>query len=449
MSSPFLPVNPCCTDVVLNSPCGCSSTITNSSCSNNPCETNLTLSSTIVYNGPALSCIIAEPCDTLNVVLQKIDEIICNLLSQINTLSIQVTNINNEIITINTDITNINNTLGECCGSATTTTTTTECPCTYYSFVGGRINPATFIFVECNETSTTTITGDDIPVIYCVANDYPVIQIGNGAYTNTHDCCTPTTTTTSTTLPISYCYEVSITGLCTVFWIDHQGSAQSQTGTDVTINICARPGTIASGCDEGGSINIIGGLVQCIAETGCQRPTTTTTSSSTSSTTSTSTSSTTTTTTTCPCKSYDIVVSPAELALAEGATIYVSFDNCYGQAQQYEYTSAGTYTAAFCADQSKTPLEYYIRGGVIHNTTIQPEATGCCTGKCVQYTVQAAVGDGAWTALNCNGNTVHGTLIYPNITVLECLQQGSLNLTNAGQVSEINCPTTTTTTTVV
>ena len=68
MAYPFLPVNPCCTDVVLNNPCGCTSTIPNSG----PCGTHLTASSTIVYDGPALSCTSAEPCDTLNVLLQNL-----------------------------------------------------------------------------------------------------------------------------------------------------------------------------------------------------------------------------------------------------------------------------------------------------------------------------------------------------------------------------------------
>jgi hypothetical protein len=79
----------------------------------------------VLYNGPVLDCIIAEPCDTLNVVLQKIDEIICNLLLQINTLNTQVANITTQIININNDIININNTLDVCCGATTTTTTTT------------------------------------------------------------------------------------------------------------------------------------------------------------------------------------------------------------------------------------------------------------------------------------------------------------------------------------
>ena len=125
MSYPYLPVNPCCTDVVINTPCGCSSTITNSGCNNNnPCGTHLTASSTIAYDGPVLSCTSAEPCDTLNVILQKFDEIICNLLTQINTLNIQVGNITTQILNINSEIITINNTLDACCNATTTSTTT-------------------------------------------------------------------------------------------------------------------------------------------------------------------------------------------------------------------------------------------------------------------------------------------------------------------------------------
>jgi hypothetical protein len=124
MSYPFLPVNPCCTNVVVNNPCGGSTSINNNG--QNMCGTNTFLSSNVVYNGPALPCIVAEPCDTLNVVLQKIDEIICNLVSQINYLNIQITNITNQVININGDIINIYNTLEQCCGETTTTTSTSS-----------------------------------------------------------------------------------------------------------------------------------------------------------------------------------------------------------------------------------------------------------------------------------------------------------------------------------
>jgi len=78
MAYPYLPVNPCCTDVVLNTPCGCSSITTNGSF-NNTCNTNLTASSTIVYNSVPLPCTTIKPCDTLNVAIQKIDNALCSL----------------------------------------------------------------------------------------------------------------------------------------------------------------------------------------------------------------------------------------------------------------------------------------------------------------------------------------------------------------------------------
>ena len=158
MAYPFLPVNPCCTDVVLNSPCGCTSTLPNTGCGESQCGTNVILSSNVLYNGPVLDCIIAEPCDTLNVILQKIDEIICNLVSQINTLNIQVTNITGQIININNEIININNTLDECCNVATTTSTTTVLPC---------INPLITLLEESllpvSLTTSTSTTGGPVP----------------------------------------------------------------------------------------------------------------------------------------------------------------------------------------------------------------------------------------------------------------------------------------------
>ena len=181
MSYPYLPVNPCCTDVVINDPCGCSSTYTNTGCNNNnPCSTNLTASSTIVYDGPALTCTTAEPCDTLNVILQKIDEIICNLLTQINYLNNQVSNITTQVIAINSDIINIYNTLDVCCSATTTTTTTTALPCTCVNIIISQadINDATgnsFLNGNVNingNIKEITCEGEDIDVHYSVAGTY-------------------------------------------------------------------------------------------------------------------------------------------------------------------------------------------------------------------------------------------------------------------------------------
>jgi len=99
----YLPTNPCCTDVVVNTPCGCSSTVT---C--DPCETGVHFSKSITYNGPTLPCSNVQPCDDLNVALSKIDELLCTLKNQ------QVTN-TQEIALMKQNIIDINNTLTTCC----------------------------------------------------------------------------------------------------------------------------------------------------------------------------------------------------------------------------------------------------------------------------------------------------------------------------------------------
>jgi len=87
--------------------CGCNST------TSSPCgATEGCLSSTIIYNGPILPASGVKPCDSLNVTLSKIDEVLSLLLSQqrINTNAINAITL--QIIDINSQITIINNT---CC----------------------------------------------------------------------------------------------------------------------------------------------------------------------------------------------------------------------------------------------------------------------------------------------------------------------------------------------
>ena len=206
MSYPYLPVNPCCTEVVLNSPCGCSSTITNGGCNDNPCGTHLTASSTIVYDGPALSCTTAEPCDTLNVILQKIDEIICNLLTQINILNIQINNINNQILIIEGDIFNIYNQLGECCttttstsSSSTTTSTTTIHPCEQFSLNNTGVDPVAIIITDCTTQDPEAIILMPGDTNICVVTDSPLTVPGTVIVTPNGPCIPPTSSTTTTT----------------------------------------------------------------------------------------------------------------------------------------------------------------------------------------------------------------------------------------------------------
>lgn len=105
----YLPVNPCCSNVVINSPCGC-----NESCNSttNLCGTNGHLSSEVVYNGPTLPTTGVEACDTLNVALSKIDEVLSALLTQQALNTAQINAITEQINNINSQITVISNT---CC----------------------------------------------------------------------------------------------------------------------------------------------------------------------------------------------------------------------------------------------------------------------------------------------------------------------------------------------
>jgi hypothetical protein len=287
MAYPFLPVNPCCTDVVINDPCGCSSTITNSSCNNNnPCSTHLTISSTIVYDGPELPCIVAEPCDTLNVVLQKIDEIICTLITQINYLTNQVTNITNQVIDINGDIINIYNTLGECCSATTTSTSTTVRPCENFSLSNTGDDPVAIIVTDCTTQEQEAIVLMPGDTNICVITDSPLTVPGTVIVTPNGPCAPLTTTTTSssTTSSTSSTTTTTTTAIpceCLTFSnsdsVSHSISYEDCTGTLIsgllidayeTIKVCGCCGLADS---EFVTINI---GANCIDD---QCPTTTTT----------------------------------------------------------------------------------------------------------------------------------------------------------------------------
>jgi hypothetical protein len=229
---PYLPQNPC----------GCDS------CESSNESTTDVGSDNVRYIGEPLACTGINPCDTLTVALQKIDNAVCEILD----------------------------TLDVCC--TTTTSTTTICPCTTYAYVGPRFNPGTITYVECNTLEIIGDTASSTPKFACVDNNYPIIEVGSINVIDTQECCSNTTTTTTTTLALKpYCYEVTVTGKCTVYWIDANGNPQSQQVTNDKINICADEGSIASACGGGAGISVDGGLVVCTSDAICQPPTTTTT----------------------------------------------------------------------------------------------------------------------------------------------------------------------------
>lgn len=127
----YLPPVPGCGEV---DPCGC----TSSPCTN-PCNTPSAQSDNLAYTGPTLSCIDVDPCDSLTVVIQKINAAICEI---------------NEIIG-NTTTTTTTTGLTTTTTSSTTSTTTTVVPVT--------TTTSTTIL-----TTTTTSTTQDPLKSYCL-----------------------------------------------------------------------------------------------------------------------------------------------------------------------------------------------------------------------------------------------------------------------------------------
>jgi hypothetical protein len=340
MAYPFLPVNPCCTDVVLNTPCGCSSTITNTGCnSNDPCNTHLTASSTIVYNGSALTCIVAEPCDTLNVILQKIDQIICNLVTQVNYLTNQVNNITTQVVNINNDITSIYNTLDDCCSATTTSTTTTAAPCESFSLDNTGDDPVAIIITDC-------ITGEQEAIVLlpgetniCVETDSPLTVPGSVIVTPNGPCGTttttttagPTTTTTTTEAIPCECLTFYNDGdsVHTISYTDCDGSISRPIAIEPneTIQVC---GCCGFASDDLVTISI---GANCI-DGECPVPTTTTT-----------------TTALCNCFDTDITVLSETLASTDNNQLTVLYDDCFGNPYINTYDTAGIYSLG-CVDQS-------------------------------------------------------------------------------------------------
>lgn len=341
MSYPYLPVNPCCTDVVINDPCGCSSTITNTGCNtNNPCSTHLTASSTIVYDGPALTCTTAEPCDTLNVILQKIDEIICNLLSQINTLTNQVTNITNQVITINGDIVNIYNTLDICC-SATTTTTTTVAPnpCESFSLDNTGIESVAIITTDCITGGLVAIVLQPGVTNICVETDSPLTVPGTVIVTP-NGPCGPTTTTTTSTSSTTTTTTTAFPCECITAVNTDDSNIYSLTYTDcsgslILLNINPLQTVQFCGCctlaNNERVLITIG--ANCIDGSCPQPPTTTST----------------TTEFVCNCYETVITIPSGVLAETDDNKLTVTYSNCFGVPYSVTYRDPGSYVIG-CVD---------------------------------------------------------------------------------------------------
>ena len=446
MAYPFLPVNPCCTDVVINDPCGCNSVITNTGCNNNnPCSTHLTASSTIVYDGPALSCTTAEPCDTLNVILQKIDEIICNLLTQINILTIQVNNITTQIITINGDIININNQLDVCCNVTTTTTSTTVAPCESFSLDNTGEDPVGVMITNCDTGEQEIIVLLPGVTNICVQTDSPLTVPGTVIVTP-NGPCGPTTTTTTTLIPPSTTTTTTtVVYECQCFTFYNDDVVAHVINYKDCDNINVGPISI----DPNETIQVCGGsgsasdpLVTISVGADCidgSCPTTTTT----------------TTIAECTCYNAAVTISQEVLDVTDNGQIILNFNDCDGNPQENIYDTAGFYLLG-CVNFIPGIDSTALIGGEIVSIAIGPVTIyeQCCPESPTTSTTTTAIPPTTTTTTtveptttttsssSTSTTTTTTTTVEPTTTTTSSTSSSTTTSTTTVE------PTTTTTTTV-
>jgi len=143
-----------------------------SNCNNTPKNK---LSENIKYDGPALACSSINTCDDLNTILEKINNVSCNLINSVSEITETVNNLTESVNTITEDVESIFEQLEICC--PTTTTTTTVAPTTTTTTT---ITPTTTTTTLAPTTTTTTTLEPT---------------------TTTTTTITPTTTTTTTLEP--------------------------------------------------------------------------------------------------------------------------------------------------------------------------------------------------------------------------------------------------------
>jgi hypothetical protein len=282
------------------------------------------------------------------------------------------------------------------------------CPCTTYGYVGPRINPGTITYVECDTLEPITDTASSTVQFACVDNNYPIIEIGSINVIDTQDCCSNTTTTTTTAVPINpYCYEVTVVGKCTVYWVDSESKPVFQVVTDDTIYVCADEGSIASACGAGGAISITGGTVLCTSEEMCQ-PTTTTT------------------TTAIPCNCVTFTNTDGTVT-----DHTISYNDCLGEFVETTISASEVLQFCGCCGASDSELVIVTTGGACIEE-VCPTTTTTTTLACVSYVLQSTGTGGRgneWEAFACNSNiSVGGTIPFPGTMETGCITEGSLLL---------------------
>lgn len=209
-------------------------------CGVDPCLAVKSNTDLVFYSGPNLPCTGVNTCDSLTLVLEKIDNQICELV--------------------------------QCCFNATssttssssTTTSTTTIACRCYTIEGGGPSSPIYLvqYQDCDGVFQQTGAGQGISIAFCArigtVNTQAIYIDGGPCSAN---CVPPTTTTTSTTISPTTTTTTTSIFPCNCFTISNAiSSVESHTVTykdcdsveqgpitlnpGDTINFCAQVGSI-------------------------------------------------------------------------------------------------------------------------------------------------------------------------------------------------------------
>jgi hypothetical protein len=150
---------------------------------------------------------------------------------------------------------------------------TTQCPCRIFDFTQGS-----YTFYECGKDSSTNLNIGSNTLSYCIDSLKGIEKVsGDSNYTDTGICCDAntvnpvnpfksTTTSTTTTASLCKCHAVEITGTVDLSWVDCNGDTQTFNYSDITVNVCARQGSITT--SGSGTIDVFVGS-SCALEEDC------------------------------------------------------------------------------------------------------------------------------------------------------------------------------------
>jgi hypothetical protein len=91
-------------------------------------NTTIIGTSAIGYDSTPLPCTGVQPCDGLNDILVKFDNIICNVTNDVNILTEEITNITEDLMIIGEDVINTQNQIDICCPICDFTGTANQLP---------------------------------------------------------------------------------------------------------------------------------------------------------------------------------------------------------------------------------------------------------------------------------------------------------------------------------